>query len=78
MTNMQVELLLVKHSSQLVVGGQEEFLTVTEGIREGGSVVLGSLASAGAAVAPASRLKYSTVSQFQNKLITYLVVDIGD
>ena len=77
---MQIELLLVKHSSQLVVGGQEEFLTVTEGIREGGSVVLGSLASAGAAVAPASisRLKYSTVSQFQNKLITYLEVEIGD
>ena len=58
MTNIQVVVLL-KHSSQTVVAGQEVLLVVSV-IVEGESVVL--VESLGAALAPASKLKSSTVS----------------
>ena len=58
MTNIQVVVLL-KHSSQTVVAGQE-VLVVVSVIVEGEAVVL--VESLGAAVAPASKLKSYTVS----------------
>ena len=63
MTNMQVVLVLLKHSSHTMVSGQEEEEVVVSVMLEGEPV----LESVGAALAPASKLKSATVSLIVKK-----------